>query len=308
MKKLIAIMTVMFLVSFCFAEAPALTVNGTELDPGYVSACMFLTFRSYDDTVQYYDSTLGINYWDLEYDDGSTVFDRVKADGFKNLVMQTVLCSYSDDLGIILDTDDLSEISSQAETISADSGFPREKMIEALTARELSQRVYGALVSAQNVDADSVLSGVNKADYSLRAQYLFIPYSAYREDAETKAACCELLSSLSRFGGDYKQAAKFNPGVEVGEFGLSELDGELRRTAVSLSESVPSDVIDTDLGLFVLRALPLSGSDDYRDACEMALHEAKEKAFQKEYEKLYREAEYTMDGAFWDSLTPPEIN
>ena len=218
-----------------------------------------------------------------------------------------MLCSYANDLGIILDTDELNEISSQAEAIIADSGIAREKMIEALTARELSQRVYGAMVSAQNVDADSVLRGVNKADYSLRAQYLFIPYSAYLEDTETKAACRELLKSRCRFVGDYRQIAKLNPGVEAGEFGLSELDGELRKTAVSLSGNEPSDVIDTELGLFVLRALPGSGNDDYRDACELALHEAKDKAFQKEYEKMYREAKYTMDGAFWDSLTPPEV-
>lgn len=308
MKKLIVIVAFMFLVSLCFAEAPALTVNGTELDPEYVSACMFLTFRSYDDTVRYYDSTLGIDYWELEYDDGSTVFDRVKADGFKNLVMQTVLCSYSDDLGISLETEHLNEISSQAETISAQSAFSRETMVEALTARELSQRVYGALVSAQNVDADSVLSGVDKSEYFLRTQYLFIPYSVYLEDAETKDACCELLCSLSSFGGDYKQAAKLNPGVEGGEFDLRELDGELRKTAVSLPENEPSDVIDTELGLFVLRAIPVTDGDGYKDACDLALHEAKEKAFQKEYEKMYREAEYTIDGTFWDSLTPPEAN
>ena len=308
MKKLIVIISVMALISFCIAEEPALTVNGTELGPDYVSACMFLTFRSYDDTVRYYDSTLDINYWDLEYDDGSTVFDRVKSDGFKSLVMQTVLCSYSDTLGISLDNADMKEIESQAESMCAVSGISRETMIKALSARELSQRVYGAFVSVQYVDADTVLSSVNKADYSRRAQYLFIPYSAYLEDADMKAACCKLLSSLSGFGGDYKQAAKLNPDVEGGELGLSELDGKLRKTAMSLSENVPSEVIETELGLFVLRAIPVSDSEDYKDACAMALHEAKEKAFQAEYEKMYREAEYTMDGTFWDSLTPPEVS
>ena len=308
MKKLITVVVVIALVSFCFAEEPALTVNGAELGGDFVKACMFLTFSSYDDTVRYYSSTLGIDYWSLEYEDGSTVFDRVKADGFKSLVMQTMLCSDAAKLGISLDDAKMKELKALAETMSSEGNMDPEIMLEALSARELSQRVYGALVSIQNIDAAAVLETVNESDYSNQIQYLYVPYSAYFENYEAKIEYSRLLTSLSRFEGDYNQAVKLVPDVDCGILDLSGIDGNLTRVVNALPEGGVSDVIETELGLFMLRSIADDDRDEYRLACEQAIYAAKESTFQAEYEKIYRGAEYTLDNAFWDSLTPPEAD
>ncbi|MCR4622195.1 MAG: hypothetical protein K5663_08970 [Clostridiales bacterium] len=276
------------------------------MNEDYAKACMYLTCMAYEDTVSYYSSALGIDYWTLEYDDGSTVFDHVKADGFKALVMQTVLCSRASSLGIAQSEERLSELNAIAHEICSECGLPFEDVFKALADRELSQMVYGALVSAMAVDDESILGKIDKADYLSHIQYLFVPFDAYSEAPELKTGFQSLLETLSGFSGDYEQAAGLNSEVNCGEIGLSELEGGLLEAALSLPEGGTSSVIETEIGLFVLRREKGSDEEEYLKACAQALYSAREAAFQSDYEKLFRETEYTIDAAFWDSLTPPK--
>ena len=93
MRTFKAVTVLFLLLSLTMVSAlgeGVLTVNGEELSREECNAWMWLVKHSYEDLVGYYQKTLGINYWGLTYSNGQCIWDSVKADAFKQLVMMEV--------------------------------------------------------------------------------------------------------------------------------------------------------------------------------------------------------------------------
>ena len=85
-----------------FSES-ALSAGGKEISTGEADAYMYMVRLEYKDICDYYQRCLGIDFWNLIYPNGLSVWTSVKSDAFKQLVMMDLMCAEADKQGIKLE-------------------------------------------------------------------------------------------------------------------------------------------------------------------------------------------------------------
>lgn len=293
----------------CGAEA-ALSVNGKQVSVEEANAFMFLVTDSYRGISDYYSSCLGIDYWSLTYSNGVSVWDCVKADAFEQLVMMNVLAEKAETNGLGLSESEVLACTRNAAVYTASGiGFSEENMSALLQKQLLADKEYSYLLSLAEIDEAGVLSLIDPAEYTAyTVQYLCIPYYLYSKAPDKRAEYIRELEVMSGFEGSFDGVARYNGTLLTGVMTLSPsgqaADDPLFQAASQLSVGDTGTVIETDYGLFVLRLTDISDSSVYLTAVEDALRDAREEAFQSEYERMYAEAEYELSPEYWSSLIP----
>lgn len=332
MRTLGRILLALTLIAACargalFAQAedgapPALTVNGVNASRAEATFYMLSAQNGYRDVAAYYRDFLGIDYWNLADASGVTVFEMVKADVFRELLMMNVFYSRAESMGVKLLDADVSACQADAARILLSlngeqaRALTRADIEQVLMKQLLADRVYGLLVAQTPIDEASVRDGVN-ADECVQydMEYLFMLNAEAAADGrltpltgEKKARQIEALTQAAR-AGEWESANEASAaGVCYGTLtflsGNTDIDDKLISAAAVLAPGEASGVIETDAGWFILRMIDNSSEDGYRQAVENALTSARKAAFQAEYDRIYAETSYEFDVNFWDTLSP----
>ena len=305
---LVFILLLSLILATACAET-ALTVNGSEISSRECSAWMWLVKQSYSEMVNYYEKALGINYWYLTYANGQTVWDSVKSDAFKQLVMIEVFCGLAREDGIGLNAGEMNQCESASLEIPEGQGFDREDLLKMLEKRLLAQKALSYRLSLVEIDEESILSGIDREAYTAyEVEYLYAPLYVYAENETKREQCLTALMSLKEFEGDYADAARLNAFLVAGNMTLCPADCDndmaLLNAARALSRGETSEPITTDYGLFMIRLLDDSDDSLYEAEVEKRLLEARKRAYRVEYNRLYAQAEYSLNAEYWDTLKP----
>ncbi len=310
MVRALALITLICLICLPASAESALSVNGSQISVGEANAWIWLVKDAYRDMLAYYENTLGIDYWQLEYANGQSIWESVKADAFKQLVMIQLFCDVAQEQGLALSGEDVKDCESACGNCDCDNGaFSREDLLNVLEKRLLAGKAYSYMLSFEQIDEDAVTQSVDKAAYTAYdVEYLFVPYYAYSADPDRKASYREELAGLSAFEGSYEDAARLSPYLLAGTLTLcpasEDSDPALLDAALKMSVGDVSGVVETDYGLFLMRLSDDSDLALYEAQLEYELMQARKRAYQAEYNRLYASAEYSINAGYWDALTP----
>lgn len=302
------LLTAALMLTSAGAEA-ALTVNEREFTCAQCDAWMWLVKQSYRDMVDYYERTLGIDYWSLTYTNGQSVWDSVKADAFKQLIMMQVYGEIASREGLRLNRNEAELCARDAEALPENASFDKSDLEEMLRLRLLAGKAYSYCLSFQEIDEESVIASVEKDIYiAYEAEYLYVPYYVYSTGAASREGCIKTLKALKNFEGAYEDAARLNAFLVSGKMTLCPADcacdAQLLATAQTLRVGEASEPVTTDYGLFMIRLLDDSDSSLYDAEVEKRLSEARKRAYRSEYNRLYTEAQYSLNAGYWDGLKP----
>ncbi|MBQ3762868.1 MAG: hypothetical protein II875_12770 [Clostridia bacterium] len=309
MKRSAALMIALVMLCTCAAAESALTVNGRAISVGEAGAWMWLVKQNYSEMLDYYQRTLGIDYWSLSYPNGQSVWDSVKADAFKQLVMIAVFCDMAGEKGLRLSAEETAICEETARACPENEGFTAQDLLAVCRMRVLAGKAYSLMLSFQTIDEEAVTAQVDRSAYvAYEAEYLYVPFYEYGADDAKKQSCMELMARISGFQGSYKEAARLSRRLSAGSMTLcpaeSRDDGTLLDAVKGLKPGEVSQIIETDYGLFVLRLISDSDTSLYDAEVEKRLMDARKQAYQAEYKRLYGAAEYSLNADYWDELTP----
>ena len=287
----------------------ALQVNGKTLSAGECNAWMWLVKQSYGETVDYYERTLGIDYWYLTYANGQSVWDSVKADAFKQLVMMRLFCDIAEEEGLSLSAEETRLCREAAGSAPSDQGFSEEELETILKTRLLADKAYSYRLSFVDIDRESIASSVDRDSYmAYELEYLYVPLYVYGENAAKREEYLEMLAHLQDFRGDYEDAARLSVFLVSGKMTLCpadcESDSALLEAARRLQVGENSQPIKTDYGLFMIRLLNDCDASLYEAEVDRRINEALQEGYRNEYRRLYAEAKYSLDAGYWDTLKP----
>ena len=308
-KLIVTVCLIMNLIVTGACAETALTVNGHEFTSAQCDAWMWLVKQSYREMVDYYARTLGINYWDLTYSNGQSIWDSVKADAFKQLIMIEIYCDIAGREGLSLDEDEIRLCADDALSAPEGESFEAGDLEYMLEMRLLAGKAYSYMLSFQEVDEEAIAASVEKDSYiAYEAEYLYVPYYVYATDGAARDKYLATLKGLNRFEGAYEDAARLNAFLVAGKMTLCPADDDCDRQLLSavrkLSIGEASEPITTDYGLFMIRLLDDSDSTLYEAEVEKRLLDARKHAYRSEYHRLYTEAEYSLNAGYWDTLKP----
>lgn len=310
-----------------FAQAaesapPALTVDGVHATRAEAAFYMLSAQNSYRGVAEYYRDFLGIDYWSLTDASGVTVFDMIKADVFRELLMMNVFYARAESMGVKLSAADIRACEADATQILKSitgeqaSALTQADIAQVLMKQLLADRVYSLLVAQTQIDEDAARASVN-ADKCVQydIEYLFASSGDAAADGrltpltgDMKTRRTEALRAGARANDWQSEAAASGAELCYGTLtflsGNNDIDAKLVAAAVTLNPGEASDVIETDAGWFIVRMIDNASQDGYLRAVEEALASARKAAFQAEYDRIYAEASYEFDINFWDTLSP----
>ena len=309
MKRMLTGALILMLLALPALSETALTVNESVITVEQANAWMWLVKQSYSELTDYYEKTLGIDYWSLTYANGLTPWDSVKADAFKQLVMMSVFEGIAREEGLALSSEERALCRQTAQNADLNAGFDADDLEWALQLRLLAGKAYSYALSFTEIDEEAVTASVDReALAACEIEYLYVPFYVYDSSGEMYRKSAEELRALKGFAGDYEEAARLSPYLVYGTMTLCPADKNCDRTlldaAAALAVGESSDLIETDYGLFVLRLLNDSDPSLYEAAVAEKLLDARKDAYRAEYNRLYASAQYDLNAEYWDTLKP----
>ena len=191
----------------------------------------------------------------------------------------------------------------------SDRNFTAEDVEAILQKRLLAGKAYSYKLSYEQIDEDSIAASVDREAYTAyEVEYLYVPLYVYSANDALLEKCLAELQSLKDFEGDYADAVRLSAYLLAGNMTLCPADCEsdmaLLTAAKELSVGETSKPITTDYGLFMIRLLNDSDDSLYEAEVEKRLLNARKRAYRAEYNRLYAEAEYSLDPEYWNTLKP----
>lgn len=288
------------------AEENALTVNGRSVSAAEARIYLLNAESSYADIVSYYDSYLNMDYWTLTTFNGMTAAEAVKNDVFQELIMLYIFYDMALNENLTLSDSEVAMCAQDAQTyyeglsvLNAEN-ISQEAVEDLLKKQRLADRIYGMLLLQTDVDALAVASNIDPDAYKVYdVEYLFSP----SQNAMSPQDFTYIGTSL-----DWPNAEGVAEGnLFYGTAQLSDIQDGMNESLLTAAENLHigevSLPIETVYGTFIIRLLSDSDTSAYDQAVSEAVFAARSDAFQDKYRRLYAEAEYEINVAFWDSVS-----
>ncbi|MCR5793297.1 MAG: peptidyl-prolyl cis-trans isomerase [Lachnospiraceae bacterium] len=272
--------------------------------------------------------------------------DQLKLDIMDQIVMGQILYDQSKKAGNELSDEDLKDIEEEVDS-AMNNFTDKQKKVMGLTNDSLSatfQKIalgnlyYDSLMEevSKGIDEEAVKSTVNKEDSKkVSVEYIQAPTVAYNdedgsiiepddpekvkkeakekleavlEDAKSGKAFTEIAPEDE---GDTEEAADPYELVE-GEMDFQKGDqingAEFEDAALTLDNNQVYDgVVEGSDGYYIIKMLNKENYEDYEDAQEEAVEEAKAEAFAKRYEEIKKEYTIKINDEVWDAIEVGEL-
>jgi foldase protein PrsA len=247
------------------------------------------------------------SYWDMEYEEEKTFRQVAKEDAYENAIMYTIFEKEAIKAGYSLTDEEKEECSKEAseeyaaftEKQRTALGLSEKEYIALKQKVMLGNKYYDALEESLEVDEDKATSMILEEDYiQIDVEYL------YAQNKEELAPYLERAVA----GEDFDTLAEENPDIlESGALGFIEGDYALGETfekeALKLSVGEITDkLVEEEDGWYIIKLVDDDSKESYEAACEEAIYQATNEAFQAAYEEIksgYKITEYASD---WDTL------
>lgn len=314
MRRATALFVVILLIlaPSALSEDWAFALNGEKVSSAEAAIYVYNAEASYAVVAEYYERYLGVDFWSLEYDNGLTVSETVKADVFKNLVMMNIFYRLAVERGMSLNSLENEFCKCEADAYwsmvseTENLGFTYDDVLSLYKKQLLAELIYESEAAKSEIDENAVIESIDKeACISYEVEYL----CARRESAKDGFSA-EVSEALSEIDNDdsFLEFAEANPDLGVMYFltTFTAADENVDRAIINavsqLEVGEMSNVIETDYGLFLMRLIDNTDTCAYDETVKKALYEARTKAYKIVYDEMYNLAEYEINVDYWDSL------
>ncbi len=314
MRRATAFFVVLALVlaPAALAEDWAFTLNGEKVSSAEAAIYVYNAEARYAAVAEYYECYLGVDFWSLQYDNGLTVSETVKADVFKSLVMMNIFYNLAVERGMSLNDFEIEFCQCEADAYweiasgYENAGFTYDDVLSLYKKQLLAEIVYESEAARSEIDENAVRASVDvEACTSYEVEYL----CARRESAQGGFSS-DVMDALSGVGDDESFLGFAEAHTDLGvmyfltTFSASDesVDKAIIDAVSKLEVGGMSGIVETDYGLFLLRLLDDTDTCAYDEAVEKALYEARTEAYKKVYDEMYNMAEYEINVDYWDSL------
>ncbi len=291
---------------------PVATVGEEKL---YLPEFMYYVYQAEKEGQVYeemYQNIFSESYWDTEYEEGKTFREVAKEDAYENGIMYTIFEKEAKKAGYTLSEEETADCEKEATEeyagLSKEQrkaiGLDRDAFIALKKKVSLGNKYYDALMEGVEINEDKVTSLILPEDYvQYDVDYLY---------AERKELLEPYLAKALE-GEDFEAIAEEKPEeLEAGHIGFLEGDfllGEaFEKEALKLSNGETSDqIVKEEDGYYIVRMVDDYSTDSYVEACEEAILNARNEAFQSAYEKIKEGYEIEKFNSGWDSLVIGEL-
>ena len=327
-KKLLALCLIFSLLACApslAGETYALIIEGEPVSLTEANIYIINAEQAYSDIALYYEDYLGIDYWSLTYANGMTVSQMVKSDVFDEIKSMNIFYAMALENGMLLTEEEKEACRKDAErAYQALSVTDSEKIdINALAfvyeKQLLAGRMYSVCLDEIEIDEEAVWDSVEASEYiQYDVEYLFRSFDDFDENGrqqpltkEKQAAIKSVFQNAEAYSS-FEEAALSDVTLDIlyGKTTFlssdSTVDHRLIEAASGLEIGQLSGIVETDLGLFLIRLLDNTDASAYEAAIAEKLFSEKEAAFLPEKTALIRDCEYEINVSVWRALTPGE--
>ena len=326
MKKLLAfclLISLLLRVPSFAQDAHALIIEGQPVSLTEANIYIINAEQAYSDIAGYYEDYLGVDYWSLTYANGMTVSQMIKSDVFDEIKAMNVFYAMALENGMLLTESEKevcrrdAENAYQALSVTDSEKINLDDLAFVYEKQLLAGRMYSVCLDGVTIDEEAVYASVSASDYiQYDVEYLFRSFDDFDENgrqqplSEEKRSAIESIYQSAAAYSSLEEAAIQNASYDIlyGQTAFlssdTSVDSRLIEAAHSLETGMLSEVIETDLGLFLIRLLDNTDASAYEKAVEEKLFSAKEEAFLDEKTELIRKCEYEINVSVWRALTP----
>lgn len=295
-----------FFLSGCGAD-PVVKVGDERIE---LSELMYYVYQAEEDGKVYeemYRNFFSEDYWDAEYTEGVTFREAAKKDAYENGIMYTIFEQEAEAAGYSLTEEEEADCEKEAteeyaglsESQREAIGLKREEFIQLQKKIMLGNKFYDALMAGVEFDEDKAVSRIFEEDYIQHdVEYLYAQSKETLEPYLERALAGENFDSMAEENQEELEAGSL--GFMDGDYSLGQVFEE---EALKLSDKeVCSHIVAEEDGYYIIRMIEKNSTEGYEAACEEAVLNARNEAFQAAYEeikKTYEIKEYSSD---WDSL------
>lgn len=274
---------------------------------------------------EYYQSKLGISYWDYTNADGKTTREAAKDAILARVIMYEILTDQAKKAGMTLTEEELtaneasvdSLINNTTDLNLVDSGLTRELLIASYNRLTLGDKYYKKLSEGFTIDQDAIQKSISPEDYhEYKTECIYVTtvksenqqLYALSED-ELNAAIATITGALDQINagsdlhtvvaGDSKltyYTRDFIPGDDIPE-------QEYKDAAMKLNNDEYSGIVTTSYGYYIIHMLDNNSNSRYEKAVQDAITAEQNRQFEAVYNEIKAKYDIKINTKNWDTVT-----
>ena len=308
--------TVFLLGIICFLTGcganTVVKVGNEKLD---LSELMYYVYQAEEEGKVYeemYQSFFSESYWDAEYEEGKTFREVAKEDAYENGIMYTIFEQKASEAGYSLSEEEIAacekeateEYASLSEAQREAIGLDREAFISLKKKITLGNKYYDALMEGLEVNEDKATSRILEEEYiQYDVEYLYAEEKELLEPYLERAIAGEDFNTMAEEQPEQLEAGYI--GFLEGDYSLGEV---FEKEALKLSDGELCDhIVKEEDGYYIIAMVDDDSRESYEAACEEAILNARNEAFEEAYQKIKAEFTIKKYDSEWDSLVIGEL-
>ena len=320
------LMSVIFLLGGCSRKNSDLvvTINNKKLTLEDFRYDIYLIESEGNTLDAFYQSKLGISYWDTKNAEGKTTREAAKDAILSRVIMYEILNDQAKKAGMDLTEEELaaneasvvSFISNATDLKLTDSGLSKELLIAAYNRLTLGDKYYKKIAEGFIIDEAAITKSISPEDYheyKTECIYAATVRSENQQlyalsDDELNVAIASITGALDMInaGSDLQTAASFDtkltyytrdfiPGDKIPE-------QEYKDAAMKLDNGEYSGIVTTNYGYYIIHMLDNDSDSRYEKAIKDAITAEQNKQFEVIYNELKTQYDIIINSKFWDTV------
>lgn len=307
-----------------------ITIDGDKYYMDDVAYYFYGVEAQYD----YMDQLYGNAYWDyvIDKETGSTYRDYAKEEVISSILYNEILYREAIKNNYELTAEEKEDIDADVKAILDDknytpivqkNNFTKKNLTKVMTRTTIAKRYREDMIEALPIDDEAIKAEIKKEDYKqYDIEYLYISNKTTDENGSSVEMNDEqkkdAYNKLNAYVEKAKQTEDWSTILPEDEenvkyvtnnfiIGDSKFSEDFEEIVSKLENKEISDILENELGYFLVRMVDNDSQDAYESAVESAITSAEEEAFSKKYQEILDSYEYELNDKYLSTLKMGEI-
>lgn len=313
-----------------FYKRVVITINGDK----YYMDDLTYYFYGVEAQYDYMDQLYGNAYWDMVVDEetGATYRDYAKEEVISTILYNEILYREAINNNYELTAEETEDINTDVKTMLDDetyvplvqkNNFTKKYLTEVIGKTTLAKRYRQDVIDSLPIDDEAIKAEINKEDYKqYDIEYLYISTKTTDEEGTTVEMNDEqkktAYDQLNSYVEKAKQTEDWSTLLPEDESDVKYVENnfvkgdnkfteDFEETVSALENKEISDILENELGYFLVRMVDNNSQDAYETAVKDAITKAEEDAFAEKYQEILDTYEYEVNDKVMKSLRMGEI-
>lgn len=322
-KLIVLILGFSLVLYSCSKSNVILTIDGKKLTIEDFIYDIYLAQVEKDRWNETYKETLGINYWDFEFE-GKDMESLTKDMIMSRIILYEVLYDQSTKTNISLskeeeekiENDALNIITSMTEKKLEESSLNYDILINRLQKIFLGNKYYQTIINTFDVDEQAIQSSIDPKMYrEYKTECLYVPTVLVTNQSitpldkdELKEAYDKIISARESIENQTEFSEISNDTKDIYYYERSFIsqdntaEDEYKDMAMTMENGEYSDIVETKFGYYIIHMLDNDSSHRLEQATDNAILEDKMNQFNTYYDELLKDYDILINTEYWDTI------